>query len=262
MKRLAALVLPLCLIFFSACNEPAATVDSSDVAVVSAAVESFNGETLRDTVFRLSFSEKDADEVLFYTSGNAAVRNEAPIAMSGRMTQIEHGNAITADMFYKAGAYYYENGSGKYYLVMNRESFLKQFFCADVPMPDSPYALRKAESSGGLKYEFGAKGSDSVFQALFADAVYDAAPLRRVDRKRTTFGNGLFSYVIKDGSLTAVTISFDVSMYDTPAYYPNYTPTDAELMHEYTVTYELTVTNTGDSVNITVPNTEDYTFLS
>lgn len=260
MKRLAALILPLCLLFAACSKEP--PVPAEDIAAVQAAVDAFNAATKRDTVFRLSIGKESEEEVLFFTSGNAAVKNDAPIAMSGRITQIEKGDAVTGDMFYKAGAYYYDNGYGKYYMEMKRESFLQQFFCTDVPFPETVQSLRKAESAGGLKYEFAADAMGDRFNAMFATDIYTAAALRKPNREKTAFSNAVYSYVVKDGALVSASISFDVALYETAAYYPNYTPTEEELVHRFSVTYELTVNAIGASVEIKVPKTEDYTFLN
>ncbi len=261
MKRLAALILPLCLLF-SACAETPERIADEDIESARSAVAAFNAETRRDTVFRFSVSKSGEEDVMFFTAGNAAVQKEAPIAMSGRITQIEGGAAVTGDMYYKAGAYYYDNG-GKYYMIMDRESFLRQFFCADVPFPDSESldSLRKAESSGGMKYEFEGDSDAESFASMFAEDLYKVVGLRRVDRDKTVYGAASYSYVVNDGALTAVKIGFEVTVYDTAAYYPNYTPTEDELKHCFYVNFELSVTATGSDVNIITPNTEDYTFI-
>ncbi len=258
MKRIILVLLIIfCLV---GCTEETGE-PAPDLTAVEAAVAAFNAENARKSSFRLGVSEKGADEVLFFTSGTTAVRKSGPTAMSGRMTQIKGDDATTSDIFYKAGAYYYDSGYGKYYTVMDSGDFLGQFICADVPfVTDGAVGYATAEVDGGVKHRYRAECSEE-FGALFGESVYEAAGLRSPDRKRSTFTDAGYEYVIKDGTLTAVKLTFTAILYETAAYYPEYVPSDAELRREFSVTFELSIASVGSDVEIAVPDTADYTFI-
>ncbi len=259
MKRLIACIMLLALCLASCASAPES---APDLTALEQAVREYNEQSLRETAFRLGVSEKDKDEVLFFTSGNSALRKSDPIAMSGRMTQIENGNATTGDIFYKAGAYYYDSGYGKYYTVMDRAEFLAQFICADFPYSaENAHSYKTAETDGGVKHSYKADCLPELFASLYGESIYQAAALRKPDRARTEFSEASYEYIIKNGKLKAAKLVFTATLYDSAAYYPAYTPTDSELKHEYTVTVELSVTATGEGIEIVVPDTKEYTFL-
>lgn len=274
MKRFLLILTALCLLM-CACGteegsardesksaEKALSADSDEYKAVTAAVNGFNATARRCTVVRLQISHND--ETLFFTEGTYSYNKEYPVAMSGKTTQIFGGDAETVGVFYKAGAYYRDSGEGKYYSSMERDAFLEEYLCIDPPLfklGDSA-TVTVAETVAGTKYCF--DGVDTAFCATVFDESFGLyCGLRSVAEEKTQYQNGKLSYTVgADGALKGFSISCQAILWDTPGYYPTgYTPTEAELTKTLDISYEFSVKATGDAVDISAPNTDEYTFL-
>lgn len=261
--RLIALMLALLAVFTACGGEAEAKIP--DLAEVVRAVEGFNAEDTRQVAFLLNISEEGKDESVFFSQGNASYRVSAPVAMSGRMTQIYKGAGSTADIYYKAGAYYLSDDSSKFYQVMDREEFLKQFICCQLPAAETE-RVRKGkttETEAGIKYSLTAELDRDVLVNIFAESLYSACSLKKPQRDKTLFKNTACDYVVgEDGSLRSFKLTTTATVYDTPAYYPNYKVDEKTLARSFDLSYEISVKAFGDKVEIEVPKTEDFVFLS
>lgn len=259
MKRFILCLAALTLIL-SACGGEKASIP--DLTPVSTAVSAFNGETLRSVSFLLNVTETGADKSTFFTQGTASYRRESPVAMSGRMTQIYKEAGTTADVYYKAGAYYRSDSQSKYYLVMDKETLLGQFICTNVPTAKKVKSGTTAETSAGTKYTLSTQPDEKLLTNLFGDTLYSSCGLKKPDRKKTVFKSAEMVYVVGKDGLKAFSLTAHVVLYDTAPYYPNYQTPEKELMHEFDISYELKVVKTGEGVEIAVPKTEDFVFLN
>ncbi len=239
--------------------------EAADISPVTKAVEAFNGEDVRSTAFALNVSEKGKEESVFFSQGTVNYRRNAPVAMSGRMTQIYKGSATTADIYYKAGAYYRSDKDNKYYLVMERDSFLKQFMCSNLPAvtADKANSVRTAETAAGTKYSLVTELDRDTLTDLFGDSLYSACSLKKPQKDKTAFGKAELSCVVgEDGSLHSLKLTTTATVYDTPPYYPNYSVEEKSLTRSFDLSYEISVKALGDGIEIVVPKTEDFVFLS
>jgi len=254
----------LCLaaltLFLSACGGDKEPLP--DLSSVNAAVSAFNEETLRSVSFLLNVTEKGADKTTFFTQGNASYRREHPVAMSGRMTQIYKEAGTTADIYYKAGAYYRSDTQSKYYLVMDKETLLGQFMCANVPTAENAESGKTASTGAGIKYTLKVDTDKSLLEALFGETLYSSCGLKKPNKARTSFKDTEVVYVVGDDGLKSFKLTARAVLYDTPPYYPNYQTPEKELVHEFDISYELKVVETGEGVEIAVPKTEDFVFLN
>lgn len=264
MKRLTVIFIALVLLL-CACGKKEASVstgvDEATRDTLSAAVAAFNGQTKRQTAVTLSIEEGDVQRT--FSQGTYAYDRARPIAMSGRATQVTADGGVTLDVFYKAGAYYYGGESAKFYMAMDRELFLKQYVCAQLPECDFDSAtdLRVAETATGTKYQL-AVDDPVVAEQFFAEELYAACGLKLPRKELTGFSAVSFTFVVDgDGALQSFGLDCTATLYDTGAYYPAYVATDEELKHLYSISYRVTVKALGDGVEITAPKTEDYTFL-
>lgn len=261
--RLAACLLAV-LFALSACGGEAPK-ELPDLEPVKNAVSGFNEETLRSVSFLLNLTESGKEESKFFSQGNASYRTVYPVAMSGRMTQIYKGAGTTADIFYKAGAYYRSDNSSKYYVVMDKETLLGQFICANAPLLDESKVTgaKTATTGAGTKYTLDVETDAELLNTLFGETLYSSSGLKKPQRSKTSYKNAQYTYVIgSDGTLKSFKLTASVTLYETPAYYPNYQVSEKSLMHSFDISYELTVVKTGNGVEILVPKTEDYVFLS
>lgn len=236
--------------------------DSEEYETICNAVDGFNNTDRRSTVVRLSVGE--GDTTLFFTEGTYSYDRAHPVVMSGKTTQLINGTADTMDVYYKAGAYYRDSKTGKYYASMEKDGFLQQHLCVNLPICDVVGATKVivSETAVGTKYDFDYVDVD------FCDLVFDESfqlysGLHSYVEEKTVYENGCFSYVIgDDGSLKSFSLSCQAVLYDTPGYYPTgYTPTEDELKKVLDIRYEVSVKDLGDAVEIKSPNTDDYYFL-
>lgn len=266
MRRLIYTLLSLSFVL-CACGEktPEKQSFSLDMEVynaVAAAVEGFNSQNLRQTAVILSLTE--GEESRYFNQGGYSYNRGEPVAMSGKSTEVYGGDGVSTDVYYKAGAYYYSGNAGKYYESFDKELFLKQYICTNLSFcgADKVTQLRTAQTSAGTKYVFNAV-EEQVFRDLFADVLAVYSGVKKPQEEKTLYKNGAFTCVLdKNGDLADFLISCDVLVYDTPAYYPTgYIPTDEELCHSFTLSYQLNVKSMGKDVKIESPETKDFTFL-
>ncbi|MBE6678152.1 MAG: hypothetical protein E7597_05095 [Ruminococcaceae bacterium] len=267
MRRTVCLLTALCFLL-CACGgkeDKAAqsfTLDQDTYNTLSAAVEGFNSQDLRQTAVIIGLTQ--GDESRYFNQGTYAYSRKEPVAMSGKSTEVYGGDGISVDVYYKAGAYYYSGKAGKFYESFDKEQFLKQYLCTNISLPaeNKVSGLRTAQTSAGTKYVLTAVDED-VFNALFGDILLTYSGVKKPQRDKTKYTDGSFTCVLDgEGKLAALSISCKVSLYDSPAYYPTgYVPTEAELCHSFELSYELNVKATGKDVEIESPTTKDFTFL-
>lgn len=242
--------------------------DIPDLLPVTAAVNMYNSEELRyaSAVLNMTAAEDGENaESCFFSQGSYSYRTTYPVAMSGRMTQIYKGVGNTADVYYKAGAYYRSSTDSKYYLIMEKETLLAQFICMNVPVlkAEDVKGGSTAETGGGTKYTLTATVDATLLGQIFGDTLYTASGLKKAVRSKTAFSDVEYTYVVSDkGKLTSFKLTATATLYETAPYYPNYSTPDEELMHSYNLSLELSSLKTGDTVKIESPKTEDYVFLS
>lgn len=252
------------LMLLSACGGEEAQ-PLPDLDPVNTAAEGFNAESLRAVSFLLNVCKAEGEESVFFNQGNAAYRTAHPVAMSGRMTQIYKNVGTTADIFYKAGAYYRSDDNNKYYLIMDNETLLSQFICGKLPTVDvdKVSSAATANTSMGTKYTLSVEADGVLFTDLFGEILFSSCGLKKPNRSKTSFKDAVYTYVVGDDArLKSFKLETRVTLYETPTYYPNYTVPEDTLKKEFDLSYEITVTKLGDGVEIEVPKTEDYIFLS
>ena len=267
MRRLIYLTLALCLLL-SACGGEdgesldVAFVDEAELDAVMAGVERFNSASRRRVVCSLSINE--GEDSRYFTQGTFSYCTDKPVGMSGAITQVLDGKAVTQDVFYKAGAYYYGTKEGKYYAIMDSSVVTDSFYCRPLPTvtAESVVSFRTADSSLGKKYVYETDNCDFL-SSLFDEALSEYSGVKKAIAEKTVYTNGELSYVVSDdGNLAAFTASCTVTMVDTPAYYPTgFVKSEAELSHSFTAKLELTVKAVGDKVYVILPDTKDYIFL-
>lgn len=261
-KRLFCIAVCLITVLASACggDTPKESFVLDDT--LKQAVAAYNELNTLSLAFAFDMKKQGAEESLLFTQGTVSYKNDSALALSGRVTQVKNGKGVTSDIFYKAGAYYSDNGTGKYYLIMDKDEMLKTFFCVDVPLPDEALinGFRKAQTSGGTKYVYTAEKANALY--MFETNLYGYSGLRKPVRDKTAFSAAEYSYVVDDkGQLKSFKISTTVTLYDTAPYYPSYTVPQSELMHSFNISLELTVKASGNAVVVETPNTKDYVFL-
>lgn len=232
-----------------------------DSAVVRA-VEDYNALNTFSVAFSFNMQESGGDESLLFEQGTVSCRTGDKAALSGRVTQVSGGGGTTSDVYYKAGAYYNDNGTGKYYTITDGEETLKSFFCTAIPLPKNEdiISFRTAQTSGGTKYVYTVKTASGLDFA--EDKLYAYSGMRQPNRSKTRYGEAEYSYVIdENGALKAFAVSAAVTLCDTAPYLPSYSVPDSELTGEYALSLEITLKAVDGDVVIEVPDTSEFVFI-
>ncbi len=260
-KRIICVLFCFAMLLSAACvgdEKQGYTVDST----LKTAVAAYNETAVLSTAFAFDLKKTAADESLMFTQGTLNYSYADKLGLSGRITQVKGGNGTTSDVYYKAGAYYSDNGTGKYYMVMEESELLDTYFCGDIPVPkdEELTGFRKAQTGGGTKYVYTASKSDHLY--LFGEVLYSSCGLRKPVRSKTECGKTEYSYVVdEDAKLKSFKITTTVTLVDTAPYYPSYSVPQSELTASFDISLEINVKATGDAVKIEVPETKDFVFL-
>ena len=267
-RLVCLLLIPLCLVL-SACggdgkdgqdtgSENSVPVDEA----VKSAVLEYNKSDLRSTGFAFGITKEKEEGQLAFLQGTVSYRTGSHPVFSGRVTEVKNGKGSTADVYYKAGAYYRDSGEGKFYTLMDSDEAFGAFFCVDAFLPEgNADGFRTAQTLDGTKYVYTAGCTPEVIK-LTEQAFYGRCGLKKPRRDRTEYGAAEYSYIIgPDGKLENFGISFDVSLLDTAPYYPAYSVPDEELTQNFSLTLEINCRSAGDSVVVETPDIKEYIFL-
>lgn len=260
-KRL--LCLALCLLALSACSNggdgggQSLSVD----AEVKSAVEAYNGEEAFCIAFAFDLKKQGDEESLVFTQGTISCRTDGALALSGRVTQVENGEGITYDVFYKAGAYYRSGKAGKFYMAMDGGDMLSSFFCTDVPVPgDGDVSAARTAQTDGVKYVYTAGGLPAL--SIVEASLYGYCGLRKPVREKTRCDEAEYSYVLDgDGALSSFKVSASATLFETAPYYPSYAVPESELTCGFQFSLDITVKARGGDVTVETPDTSEYVFL-
>lgn len=261
-KRLLCIAVCITALLICACGEDAGEKDIALNGTVKAAVAAYNGQSAVSFAYAFDMKEHGADKSLMFTQGTVSYRNEDKLSLSGRVTQVSYGEGTTFDVYYKAGAYYWDSGSGKFYLGMDKSEMLNAFFCVPAAMPEEGElcGFRCAQTGGGTKYVYSANTTTALY--LFETNMYGYCGLRKPVREKTEFSETEYSYIVdENGALKGFKVSTQVTLYDTAPYYPSYSVPESDLKHSFDISLEITVKAVGDGVTVEVPNTSEYVFL-
>lgn len=232
-----------------------------DTAVIRA-VEDYNALNALSVAFSFNVQKSGGEESLLFEQGTVSCRKGDKLALSGRVTQVSGGGGTTSDVYYKAGAYYNDSGTGKYYTIIDGEETLRSFFCVALPLPKSEdiVSVRTAQTSGGTKYVYTVKAASGL--GFTEDKLYAYSGMRQPNRSKTRYGKAEYSYVVdENGVLKAATIETAVTLCDTAPYLPSYSVPDSELAGEYALRLEITLKAVGGDVVVEAPNTSDFVFI-
>lgn len=241
--------------------------DKAAVLLAATAAETQNGTRLSERDFMLSIALDGAEETLFFAQGTAIREtSDTNPLMSGKMTQIRDGSASTFDIYYKAGAYYTAKGESKFYTVINKDVFTKQFVFAAVPVP-SPDCVSKvetAESSEGTIYRFWADPLcfTEELKGLLGDDLYTICKLKKAQKDKTAYGTLVLEYLIDSkGSLKTFNLKCPVTLQDTPPYLPGQAAEESDYVKTFDLSFTVSVKSTGDDLSVTLPTTSEFTLI-
>ena len=236
------------------------------VRLAKSVAKAHNGKLLLEKDFMLSVAPSDGTETAFFAQGSAVCEKGTNPLMSGKMTQIQDGSASTFDIYYKAGAYYTAKGENKFYTVIDKELFTKQFIFADALVLDPNHVedVETAESADGTIYKFKAEPEAFIdeLQGLLGDDIYSICGIKKAVKSKTSYSNLWVELLIDgEGALKTENIKFSVTLHDTPPYLPGEEVNEADYAKTFNVDYTVTVTSTDSNLSVTVPTTSEFILI-
>lgn len=236
------------------------------VRLAESAAKAHNGKLLIEKDFMISVTPSEGTETAFFAQGSAVCEKGTNPLMSGKMTQIQDGSASTFDIYYKAGAYYTAKGENKFYAVIDKELFTKQFIFADALVLDQNHVkdVETAESANGTIYKFKAEPEafTNELQGLLGDDIYSICGIKKAVKSKTSYSNLWVELLIdSEGALKTENIKFSVTLHDTPPYLPGEKVNEADYAKTFNVDYTVTVTSTDSNLSVTVPTTSEFILI-
>ena len=135
------------------------------------------------------------------------------------------------------------------------EEFFDAFPYCNIPVPgfDGVKSLSVEETYDGILYTLVAtQGQKTLVEEIWKTDLYTLAGIRVPDREKEAYGDVTYIYSVKDEVVTSVTVKFTVTLFETAPYTPGYTPDDADLRLELSLTAKVTLKQSGDGVTVPV----------
>ena len=246
MRKILIFTLSL-LLLLSACRDSAS--DPEAVNKLSEAVAATNSETRFSGQYMLEISFGKG-VTLYYALGNVncdralktanASFSQTYLGVSGNAENyISDGKVISID-------------SGEYALVeVESDALFKRFpYCEIYKLPEQT-EVTVTENMQGTSYRFINKDTKNIFETVVGGDIYELVTvLKQPQKDKTEYGETECIYTVEDGRVVAIRYEFDMKLYDTPAYVPDYSVPESDYTVELHIVAKLTYKNFGSSVEI------------
>lgn len=246
MKRFLMLVVAFALCLFWGCEDagPDNTVSPEEL---NSAVGAINSETRLsgDYMLELTFGE---GSVLYYALGDIAWdRSENKVF--AEFTQTYLGISSDMENYYSDGKMVsIEDGSP---ITVDRQSeeILTKFPYFTVP--EASADVTKGSNSAGTTYTFSALDTKQLCESIVGTDLYSLVTvIKKPQPELTEYGETKCIYTVSEGKLVSCRFEFDVKLFDTPAYTPNYSQPESEYTIDLHVTAKVSYDGTGEETEI------------
>jgi hypothetical protein len=113
--------------------------------------------------------------------------------------------------------------------------------------------LSVEETHDGVLYTLVAnQGQKTLVEEIWKTDLYSLAGIRVPDREKESYGDVTYTYSVKNGEVTSVTVKLTVTLFETAPYTPGYTPDEEDLRLELSLTAKVTLKQSGDGVTVPV----------
>ena len=203
--------------------------DTSDYPVLASAVAAANEAGNKQVSFLMQFTFGEEKTTMLFAQGEYTVGTENGYALSGKMTQTVLGASVTVEFCYADGWYGYVLDGNAIRREQTEESLRSGFLFSDAFLFDESDVTSMTRSSGDAGsgiYELKIGGDHTArLVELLGEDIYALSQLSKPDKSKTQATDLVCGYTVAaDGRLPGRTLSYTLSLYDTPPYVPGVEP--------------------------------------
>lgn len=244
MKRITAFILTLFTVLLCGCK---AEPRQKDTTPIFSAIEDMNAQTRLSGKYMVEISFGEGS-VLYYANGDISWdRNEETVFSDFDQTYL--GVSAETKNYYSQGKMVsLQNGKA---LTEERsaEDMFSKFPYFQIALPSGD--ISTGSNTSGDTYSFKISDTKWIADAIVGEDVYELATvLKKPQKDKTQYGEASCIYTAKDGRLISCRYEFDIKLFDTPAYNPNYSQPESEYTITLHVTAKVSYDETGAGIEI------------
>ena len=200
-----------------------------------------------------TFRDDDSGETgtLYYMQGDVKYDKEADKAWQ-KFTATLLAATYNAEEYYQSGKKTHVENSETVVLDTTTQAFFGAFpYCmAPIPAFGDVVSLERDTGSGTEIYTLTTSVGQKELLELWQLDLYTLAGVVVPNRDKESYGDAEYTFAVKDGQITSMTVKLTASIYETPAYTPGYTPDEETYRLDLRLTAQISVKGVGDTVEI------------
>lgn len=200
-----------------------------------------------------TFRDEDSGETgtLYYMQGDAKYDKDADLAWQ-KFTATLLAATYNAEEYYQNGKKMHIESGETYELDAPNQTFFGAFpYCkATLPAFADLQTLTVESNGDAALYTLTASVGQKELLELWQLDLYTLAGVVVPNREKETFGDVTYTFSVKDGKVSSLTVKLTASIYETPAYTPGFTPDDENYRLDLHLTAQISVKASGDAVEI------------
>lgn len=250
MKKIISLFLILSLTILWGCKNQNDT--TADLANVQSAVDRTNSENplSGEYVLEITFGE---GSVLYYAKGDILWDRENFQAY-GSFDQTYLGASAKLENYYSNGTMISVESGNAVEAQRTPDDVFSKFPYFKLPAAEGE--VIKGTNTLGDSYKFSINDTKSLSNLIVGEDIYSLVTvLKKPQKDKTEYSQAQCIYTVKDDKVISAKYEFDVKLFDTPAYNPNYSQPESE----YTLTIHVSAKVSYDfsQENIAIPQYSD-----
>ena len=253
-KRFFLLLLAATMLFASCSAKP----DEEMYQSLVSRHEAYACEKRAEIGFMMEASFRDDDSgkagVLYYMNGEARYDSASETAWQS-FTATLLAATYKAEEYYADGKKTHIESGEVLELEMSADDFFGAFPYRTVPLPafSEVIALTEERNGDATLYTLTASsGQKELIEEVWKLNLYELAGITVPNTEKESYGDVTYTFSVKDGKVQSLMVKLAVSVYETPGYTLGYTPKDEDYRLDLTVTAQISVRNTGETVEIPV----------
>lgn len=235
---------------FCGCGESKDIPDEETVSELGDAVAATNSETRVSGKYMLEITFGDS-AVLYYAMGNAAWDTDKKTA-SVFFDQTYLGESSVAANYFSDGKMISVDDGAVITTERESEMLFSRFPYAKLPEYSSEHGgITVSNSASGKTFTVMRSDTKELCNTVVGGDLYTiASVIKKPQPDKTQYGDTTCVYTVADGRVIGCRYEFDVKLFDTPAYIPNYSVPESEYTLDIHVVAKITYTGFGESVEI------------